>query len=211
MVGLESPAMGGKPTFARICCFQPTPGLGDPMWRMKLSAFLLIGITVACPATSASPPPSAEQALGRMTVELMEAVERKDRKGLETLVADDFALRMPGDTKGTGRDEWLANAMDMDWSNFHFQNILVRVRGDHATVSSKLRFRVSPFPFGLDSGVVDTWERRNGRWQITGRYLGESSTQLRLAFAAGLLSAAVLAGLTFGFLWLTRRSRKRAR
>lgn len=177
--------------------------------KLGLSLLLAGMVTFASPAWSL-PRTSPEQTLRHLSVELMDAVEKKDKARLEDLLATDFALRMPGETNVTGRGEWLTNALRMDWSGFHYENVEVRVNGDSATVSSRLRFEVSPFPFGLDSGVVDTWVRRDGRWLITGRYLGESRMQQRIAFAAGMLSTLLLAGLAFAILWLVRRVRRRA-
>jgi hypothetical protein len=141
----------------------------------------------------------------------VKAIERKDRAALNNLVASDFALQMPGERKVTPRDEWIANAVGMDWSKFRYENLVVRMHGDTATVSSKLHFRVAPIPFALDSGVVDSWERRDGRWQITRRYLGESKVQQRIAFGLGVLAAIGVAGLAYATRWILRRSRRRAR
>jgi hypothetical protein len=99
----------------------------------------------------------------------------------------------------------------MDWSDFRYENMVVRMQGDSAIVTSKLRFRVSPIPFALDSGIVDTWERRDGRWRITRRYLGGSSVQQRIAFGLGLLSAIAIAGLALAIRWGVRRSQRRPR
>jgi hypothetical protein len=81
------------------------------------------------------------------------------------------------------------------------------VHGDHATVSSRLHFKVPPYPFEFDSGVVDTWERNDGRWQVTTRYLGESKLQQRMAFIFGVLAAGLVAGAAYAVAKLARRSR----
>lgn len=159
-------------------------------------------------AEAAVPQTSPQRSLKSLSVALMDAVERKDRATLHSLVASDFGLQMPGESKVTPRDEWIANAVEMDWFDFRYENMVVRVHGDNATVSSKLRFRVSPIPFALDSGVIDSWERRGGRWQITRRYLGESRVQQRIAFGLGLLAAVAIAGMAFAIRWGVRRSRR---
>lgn len=182
---------------------------------MRFSApstcLLIAGLLAAAPARPSVPGSSTERTLALLSTELMEAVERKDRKALENLVASDFALRMPGQGKVTHRAEWIANAIAMDWSGFRHERLVVRAEGDSATVSSKLRFRVAPIPFPLDSGVVDTWQRRDGRWQISGRYLGESDFQQRLAFGLGAIAALAAAGLAYAIARLVKRSRARAR
>jgi ketosteroid isomerase-like protein len=171
---------------------------------------------VPAAAKSASPGASAntsadEATLRRLSVEWMQALERKDRAALEATLAPDYRLRFPGDpvAKATDRATWLKNAMEMDWTRFTYENVEVRVRGDLGVVSSHLRFHVSPMPFELDSGVVDVWERRNGRWQVVERMLGESATQGRIGFWSGV-SIGVLACVAWSLLARWRR-RRRAR
>ncbi len=67
-------------------------------------------------------------------------------------MAESFVLQMPGDAESgvTRREEWLANALRMDWSDFRYENPAAQVHGDHATVSAKLFFRISPIPFTID-------------------------------------------------------------
>ena len=176
------------------------------------NCLLLAGIAVASPAAGSSARQvSVEQSLALMSLELMNAIERKDRHTLNRLVASDFALRVPGERKVTARNEWIANAVGMDWSRFRYENPVVQVHGNSATVSSRLHFRVAPMPFALDSGVVDSWERRGDRWQITGRYLGQSDFQERVAFGLGVLAALGVAAVAYAITWLVRRSRRRAR
>jgi len=140
----------------------------------------------------------------------MAAIERKDRKALESRLADDYVLQMPGDTETqyVRREEWLGNAISMDWTNFRYENVVAHVHGDHATVSSRLHFKVAPNPLTFDSGIVDVWEKRNGRWQVTTRYLGESELKQRMGFAFGALAAGLAAGLVYALAWLLRRLRR---
>lgn len=178
----------------------------------SVSMLLVIaGLMAGHPALAAAPRNADEQTLERLSVEWMQAIEKKDRKTLEGFVADNFVLQMPGDSASefTGRNEWITNAIDMDWTNFRYENVIAQVHGDHATVRSRLRFRVAPFPFDFDAGVVDLWERRDGRWQVTTRYLGESKVQQRMAFIFGVLAAGLFAGLSYAAARLVKRSRRR--
>lgn len=199
--------VGIIPLFYGLNCLS-IGGIRMGFWKLR-SSLLFAGMMIVSSPALSLPPTSTEQTLRLLSVELMEAVEKKDKVRLEDLLATDFALRVPGEAKVTGKSEWLANAVGMDWSDFRYENVVVRVNGDSATVSSRLRFQVSPFPFGLDSGVVDTWVRRDGRWLITGRYLGESRMQQRITFAAGVLSTLLLTSLAFASVWLARRVRRR--
>ena len=46
-----------------------------------------------------------------LSVELMNAVERKDQATLERLVAEDFFVAIPGDLTEVKRNEWIANSV----------------------------------------------------------------------------------------------------
>jgi Domain of unknown function (DUF4440) len=190
-----------------------THAIGTPMRSSNLSKYLLIGSLLLASAAVASPASvSDETALERLSVEWMAAIENKDRKALESILADNFVLQMPGDTSAqyTRRQEWLENAIGMDWSNFRYENVVARVHGDHATVSSRLFFKVGPNPLTFDSGVIDTWERRGGRWQVTTRYLGESQLKGRMSFTLGVLAGVLALAAAYLVVRLAKWARRRA-
>lgn len=179
--------------------------------RMRMAGWaLVIGLALA-----AIPPPTAARgaadgdagALRAASLAWMQAIQAKDRAALEAILAPEFELVVPGDAAPTSREEWLRNAIARDWSGFRYESLVPRIDGDRATVHSRLHFRVAPIPFELDAGIVDTWVRRDGRWQVSARYLGESRATQRVAFAAG-----VAAGLLACGAWvLLRRLRRRTR
>lgn len=148
-----------------------------------------------------------EVELERLSMAWMQAVENKDRPTLDALMAPDYSLQMPGVSKRTTRDEWIANAIKKEWSSFRYEHLVARVDGDRATVTSRLYFKVAPIPVTLDAGIVDTWARRDGRWQVTGRYLGDSVIRKRVAFILGLLTAVLFAGAGFVLRRLVSRMR----
>jgi ketosteroid isomerase-like protein len=157
----------------------------------------VLACLLALPVSStlaASEPYSADvEAIKALSATWAEAIARKDRPRLESLLAEDFVLTAPGypREREVGRDTWLDNAIGKDWSRFRYENLHVRVHGDHAVATSHLRFRVSPMPFEMDSGIVDLWEKRDGRWQVTTRMLGESEVQSRITFIFGVFASAV--------------------
>lgn len=75
----------------------------------------------------------------------------------------------------------------------------------HATTRTPIFFRVTPFAFELEAGVVDTWARRDGCWQATGRYLGQSNLQDRLRAIAGFVASLVLVLAWWGVRRLVHR------
>ena len=105
------------------------------MRKAWVIVWLLSSLLLAFPAT-ASPSVWDEAALIRLSNEWMAAIERKDRASLERIVASEFTLRMLGDAQDriVHRDEWLANAIGMDWSEFSYENLEAGVNGDQAIV-----------------------------------------------------------------------------
>ena len=170
--------------------------------------WLLIGVLLATPA-GAQPVESEVTTLTQLSSEWMSAIERKDRGALEQILASDFTLQIPGDEQSeiVARDDWVANAIEMDWSGFRYDNVDVTVRGDTAIVTSRLSFKVAPIPIALDSGIVDVWQKRDGRWQVTKRFLGASQVRQRLAFFAGALATLFLGLIAYAIIRLRRRSR----
>ncbi len=182
------------------------------MRSSKLFTNLLLGGILVASVAMAAPPTAPDEAeLKQLSQQWMTALERKDESRLQSLLADDFVLQMPGDspTQYVHRAEWLKNAIDMDWSSLRYENIVVKVDGDQAIVSSKLFFKVSPNPLPLDSGVIDAWERRGGKWQVTHRYLGESTLKTRMSFVFGMLATALALTLTYLLIRLSRRFSRR--
>ena len=171
-------------------------------WVLALAALLASNACMAVPTSSGD-----VDALKRLSVEWMQAVADKDEAHLQALLAPEFALMTAGEDDDTPRDEWLVNAIKMDWRGFRYEDLRVRVDGDQATIRSRIYFRVSPFPFELDAGAVDTWARRDGRWQVTGRYLGQSNLQDRLRVIAGFLASLVLMIGWWGVRRLVRRGK----
>ena len=172
--------------------------------------FLLSAFVIYAQETPVPQNDTVEQTkLIDLSVELMNAVERKDQATLERLVAEDFFLTRPGDLAEVKRAVWIANAVSMSWTNLEFHNFRVNIYGDTAVVTSVLDFKVSggkvPFPTSSDAQIIDVWKKRNGQWQITARHLGAYSIGGYLRLIAGFI-----AGLVFCFvIWLLLRIRRR--
>ena len=184
--------------------------------RFFVALLLFWGVLAANPAAAVevAPVQTPEAAkiaeLERLSVQWMEALERKDEAALRALMAPEYTLSSPGVSEEVLFEEWLGNAIGMTWSRPRYETLRVRVSGDHAVVSSRFYFHVSPIPFGLDSGIVDTWERRDGRWLVTGRYLGQSDTQDRIHYLVGFGAALLLWAAWAAWGSFSRRRKLRA-
>lgn len=185
----------------------------DEMKITDLASVLLIaGLSFTKPVWAQAPQATDEQVLKRLSIDWMNAIERKDKQTLEAILSSDYVLQMPGDLESqyTHRGEWIKNSINKDWSDFRYENFRIRVNGHHATVSSILHFRIAPIPFSIATPVVDTWERRGASWQVTTRYLGTSDLEKRIAFIFGLFAAGLIACVAYVIAKLARRAGKRA-
>lgn len=172
--------------------------------------FLLSAFVIYAQETPAPQNDTVEQTkLIDLSVELMNAVERKDQATLERLVAEDFYVTSPGDLNEVKRADWIANSVSMNWENPKFHNFRVNIYGDTAVVTSVFDFKVSggkvPIPIITNAQIIDVWKKRNGQWQIAARHLGSYSIGGYLRLIAGFI-----AGLVFCFVfWLLLRIRRR--
>ena len=172
--------------------------------------FLLSAFVVYAQETPAPQNDTAEQTkLIDLSVELMNAVERKDQATLERLVAEDFFVTSPGDLGEVKRADWIANSVSMNWENPKFNNFRVNAYGDTAIVTSVFDFKVSggkvPFPIITNAQIVDVWKKRNGQWQIAARHLGAYSIGGYFRLIAGFIAGLVVCLVT----WLLLQIRKR--
>jgi len=189
---------------------------------MKLSLLALLVVITTAPIffgqaanTEIPKPVYSEQELIDLSVEWMQAVERKDRAALERLVADDFSIDKPGqpqppDFAGKPHKQvWIQNAIEIDSHSYKYRGFKVRLYGDMAVVTALLDFKVKRkggwFTLSSDAEVTDIWVRRDGRWQVVFRSLGEYSIGRRLQNAIGFG-----VGLAFCFVvWLLLKLRRR--
>jgi ketosteroid isomerase-like protein len=160
------------------------------------------------------PAPEADrEALTRLSQEWMDAVARRDRPALEQLLASDYELRpVSGEQPSVPRAEWLENAVNMQWENRGYSNLHVEVDGDVGIVTARYAFRVDPGDWkptvSATADVVDVWKRRDGRWQVQGRLLGESSiTRWIDRVTGGVAMLAIVGVVALGRRLMRRRTR----
>lgn len=181
---------------------------------MKLTFAIAFGlllsasVLVHAQATSDQQTRSTEQELIALSTQWMEALERKDLPALERFLAEDYFISAPGEVEKTDRNEWLKNAVELDWTSLKYHNPRVNVYGDTAVVTALLDFKVTGslgIPLSSDAQVTDIWVKRNGQWQVAARHLGAYSIGGLFRMALGFI-----AGLSLCFaIWLTLRLRKK--
>ncbi len=143
------------------------------------------------------------------SVDWMLALERKDTAALEKYLAPEFVLGGVGDGNKVERATWIKNANERNWTNTKYHFIEVHVQGNTAIVNSRFSFKVNPVPFTITSNIIDQWVYRNGRWQVTARFIGGDSITGLIDGSKGVLVGVVL---TLLMVWLLRfRKRRRVK
>ena len=124
----------------------------------------------------------------KMEMIWMTALAKKDSIVLEQSMGEQFELaKIGGDpTTNIKRDQWIKNALEMDWSRFAFTSMQIKIDSNIAIVNSRLSFHLKPYPFKLSSGVLDIWRKSNGIWKVEKRYLCEDNLSKWLIILTGI-------------------------
>jgi len=152
---------------------------------MKFSIWLFCAILVSVAihvqaanplAAVPTPAPGSPQA---ELVSLMDqwtlAILARDRAKLEALMSPEFTLQGWDGSWQVERAPWLDNTLhSYDIGEYHHADIVPRVYGDVAAITSKwywrgTRGRAEKKPFEEHGYCVDMWRRADGRWQVVSR------------------------------------------
>jgi hypothetical protein len=115
---------------------------------------------------------SNEELLVDLERQLQDAVRRHDRESLESLLAEEFRTTGTSHLGTVDRDRWLGLATEgIEWESFEFRSAKCIVLGDVGVVASVVNRRgtVGGEDASGEFATVDTWLRRDGRWQIINR------------------------------------------
>lgn len=115
---------------------------------------------------------SNEELLVDLERQLQDAVRRHDRDSLESLLAEEFRTTGSSHLGTVGRERWLDLATEgIEWESFEFRSAEGMVLGDVGVVASVVyrRGTVAGQDTSGEFATVDTWLRRDGRWQIINR------------------------------------------
>jgi ketosteroid isomerase-like protein len=115
-----------------------------------------------------------------MEQQMLQAVQRKDKAGLEAMLADDFTIEMPNADPLPG-DDWLDSVMAKDYAlkSFVVRQMSVADLGDAAVVKFD-RIHEATSKGHADSGeffVVDLWKKSGDSWKLANRYVAKVGSQ----------------------------------
>lgn len=138
-------------------------GAGVP----PILAALVILLT---PAAQAGPLPGpADQLFITYERDLALSVARKDKEGVDNLLADGFRMQAAGRAAGetVARRRWIARALARQAQPFAIDDLQVHRSGKTATVSF-VQIR-DPVAAPEARYVVDTWTQAQGPWKLLRR------------------------------------------
>jgi len=115
---------------------------------------------------------SDEDLLVNLERELQEAVRRHDRASLESLLSEEFRTTGSSRLGTVDRGRWLDLATGgIEWDSFEFRSAKCMSLGDVGVVASVVNRQgtVAGQDTSGEFATVDTWVKRDGRWQIINR------------------------------------------
>lgn len=111
--------------------------------------------------------------------QLLQALQKKDKAGVQALVGDDFEIEMP-DRDPLPADEWMDSVMAGDFSlkSFVLRQVSVADLGEWAVVKFD-RLEQASYKGRNESGeffVVDLWKQSGDSWKLANRYVAKISS-----------------------------------
>jgi ketosteroid isomerase-like protein len=116
-----------------------------------------------------------------LEIQLLQAVQKKDKTGLQAMLTDDFAIEMPNADR-LPKDDWLESVMARDYvlKDFGVRQVSVSDFGNVAAVKFD-RLQEATHQGVADSGeffVVDLWKKDGDNWKLANRYVSKVSSVL---------------------------------
>jgi hypothetical protein len=108
--------------------------------------------------------------------QMLHAVEKKDKAGLEAMLADEFEIAMP-DADSLAGPDWVDSVMAHDFTlkSFVIRQMSVADLGDAAVVKFE-RLQQATYKGRNESGeffVVDLWKKSGDSWKLASRYVSK--------------------------------------
>jgi Domain of unknown function (DUF4440) len=152
-----------------------------------LLSFLIAALLLAAAQEPVQPKltPSIVTATKQVTLftglekQMLQAIAKKDKAGLEALLTDEFEIEMPNADPLAGED-WVGSVMAKDFSlkSFVLRQMSVADLGDYAVVKFD-RIQQAAHKGQNKSGeffVVDLWKKSGDSWKLANRYVAKVGT-----------------------------------
>ena len=114
-----------------------------------------------------------------LEIQLLQAIQKKDRAALQALLSDDFVISMPDADLVAGED-WLEDVAGKDYSlkSFAVRGFFVSDLGSAAMVIFE-RSQDATYKGKADAGqffVVDLWKKNGDSWKLAHRAVSKTSS-----------------------------------
>jgi hypothetical protein len=111
--------------------------------------------------------------------QMLQAIQTKDKTGLQALLTDEFAIELP-DADPLDGEDWAdsVTAKDFNLKSFVIRQMSVADLGDAAVVKYD-RIQDSSYQGKPDGGeffVVDLWKKSGDSWKLANRYVSKVSS-----------------------------------
>jgi len=117
----------------------------------------------------------------RLETQMLQAVQKKDKAGLQAMLTDDFAIEMPNSDL-LAADDWLDSVMAQGFNlkRFGVRQVSLADLGNAAVVKYD-RIQEATSNGKSDNGeffVVDLWKKTGDSWKLANRYVSKVSSQI---------------------------------
>jgi hypothetical protein len=114
-----------------------------------------------------------------LELQILQAIQKKDKPALESLLSDDFSIYMP-DAEPLDVDEWLDMVTGKDYilKTFAVRRFFATDLGDSVQVVFE-RSQVGAWKGRPDSGqffVIDLWKKSGDSWKLANRSVAKTSS-----------------------------------
>ena len=118
--------------------------------------------------------------------QILQAVQQKDKAGLEAILTDDFEIAMPHADVVAGED-WLDSVLAKDFAlrTFVISQMSVADLGEYAVVKYERGQQATLKSKAYDGEffVVDLWKKSGDSWKLANRYVARIHTAPTIARA----------------------------
>ncbi len=113
-----------------------------------------------------------------LELQMLQAIQKKDKPALESMLSDDFSIYMP-DAESLGGDDWLDMVTGKDYSlkTFAVRRFFATDLGDSVQIVFE-RSQVAAWKGRADSGrffVIDLWKKSGDSWKLANRSVAKTS------------------------------------
>lgn len=114
-----------------------------------------------------------------LELQLLQAIQKKDKAALESLLSDDFSIYMPA-AEPLGLDEWLDTVTGKDYSlkTFAVRRFFATDLGDSVQIVFE-RSQEAVWKGKPDSGqffVIDLWKKSGDSWKLANRSVAKTGS-----------------------------------